>query len=149
MSLISLGQRSLKPPVRLLDGLAPLADLAMRLYVANVFFQSGLLKFQSWGQTKQLFEYVYAVPLLPPNVAAALATAGELVLPVMLAVGLAGRFGALGLTVINIVAVISFPDLNDAGLRDHLVWGLMLAALLTHGPGKLSVDHLLRNRFWP
>ncbi len=149
MSLITLGQRTLKHPVSLLEKLAPLADLAMRLYVANVFFQSGLLKFQSWGQTKQLFEYVYSVPLLPPEVAAVMATAGELILPVLLAIGLAGRLGALGLTVVNIMAVISFPELNDAGLRDHLVWGLMLAVLLTHGPGKLSVDHLLRSRFWP
>ena len=50
----------------LLQAASPLADLALRLYVANVFWISGLAKVQSWETTLQLFEYEYRVPLLPP-----------------------------------------------------------------------------------
>jgi putative oxidoreductase len=51
------------------------------------------------------------------------------------------------LFVFNIIAVISYPELNAAGLEQHQVWGLMLLVTLLHGPGKLSVDHWLRSRW--
>ena len=54
--------------------LAPFFDLAVRLGVAWIFYKSGLNKFQSWDTTVFLFEHEYAVPLLSPPVAAALAT---------------------------------------------------------------------------
>ena len=140
-------------PVRLYSGLdawleklAPLVDLAIRLYVSGIFFKSGLLKVQSWESTMNLFEYEYAVPLLSPHLAAVLGTAAELILPVLVALGLAGRISALALFVFNIVAVISYPDLSDGGLQSHILWGLLLAALMTHGPGCLSIDSLIRNK---
>lgn len=126
--------------------LAPLFDLGIRLYVASVFLRSGWLKISDWDNTLALFENIYAVPLLPPHLAAAMGTAGELALPVLLALGLAGRFGALGLSVVNLVAAISFPDISDLGLQDHLLWGLLLLTILAHGPGRLSVDAWLRGR---
>jgi putative oxidoreductase len=64
---------------------------------------------------------------------------------VLLAFGLAGRFAAFVLFVFNIIAVISYPTLNAAGIADHQLWGLLLALLVLRGPGKLSLDHLL----WP
>lgn len=130
-----------------LDFLASLSILAMRLWVAWVFFKSGMIKINSWDSTLYLFEYEYAVPLLSPEIAAYLGTATELFFPVLLALGLAGRFGAIALFLFNIMAVISYPDLNVAGLRDHQVWGLMLLVLVLQGPGKLSIDHWL-NRRW-
>lgn len=120
--------------------LAPVIDLAVRLYIAWVFFKSGLLKIQSWESTLALFEYEYAVPLLSPEMAAYLGTAAELGLPVLLALGLVGRFAALALFVFNIVAVISYPDLSDVGRQHHFYWGALLAMLAVHGPGLLSVD---------
>jgi putative oxidoreductase len=130
------------------DYLAPVLDLGIRLLVASVFFQSGLVKIQSWSSTVALFENEYAVPLLPPELAAWLGTGAELVLPVFLALGLGGRFAAAALFVFNIVAVISYPDLGEVGLRDHQYWGLLLLVTLLHGPGKLSVDHFIRRRFF-
>src|SRR5436305_1028510 len=62
---------------------APLADVAVRLYVAAVFFQSGLTKIANWDSTLSLFENEYAVPLLPSNVAAFLGTGVELFFPVL------------------------------------------------------------------
>ena len=95
------------PITRLLDALQPLAALAARVYVAQVFFLSGLTKLRDWGTTVALFTDEYKVPLLSPTVAAVLGTAGELVLPVLLVLGLVGRFSAIGLFVVNAVAVIA------------------------------------------
>lgn len=124
----------------------PLFDLAIRLYVANVFLRSGWLKISGWDTTLLLFENDYHVPLLPPHLAAVMGTAGELGLPVLLALGLAGRFGAAGLSVVNLVAAISFADISDLGLQDHLLWGLLLLVTLFHGPGRLSLDYWLRGK---
>lgn len=131
---------------RALHLVAPLVDLGLRLYVAEVFFDSGLVKIQSWSSTLALFEYEYAVPLLPPVAAAWLSTAAELSLPVLLALGLAGHFAALALFLVNIVAVVSYPDLSEVGRQHHLYWGLLLAFLAVHGPGKLSLDAWLLRR---
>jgi putative oxidoreductase len=57
--------------------------------------------------------------------------------------GLATRPAAAILFVFNIIAVISYPELNAAGLEQHKVWGLMLLVILLHGPGKLSLDSLI------
>jgi putative oxidoreductase len=130
-----------------LDGLAPVADLALRLAVAEVFLKSGLNKIQSWESTLALFEYEYAVPLLPPVLAAYLGTAAELALPGLLALGFLGRIPALGLFLFNIVAVVSYPDLSDSGLQFHILWGLLLAVTLTRGPGAFALDRLLGRWF--
>ena len=126
--------------------LAPLFDLGIRIYVARVFWLSGQTKIQSWESTLMLFEYEYAVPVVPFDVAAYAATGVELVAPVMLVLGLGTRLGALSLFVLNYVAAISYPDINIAGIKDHLLWGTMLAISFFHGPGKLSVDHLIRRK---
>ncbi len=139
--------RRLGPLLRGLDFLAPLADLGLWLWVANVFFKSGLTKLASFDTTVQLFTYEYQVPLLSPEVAASLGTFTELLFPVLLVLGLGGRLAAAVLFVFNVVAMISYPELNAAGLEQHQVWGLMLLVTLLHGPGKLSVDHWLRRRW--
>lgn len=130
-----------------LNSLAPLGDLGIRLWVANVFWKSGLTKFQSFDTTIQLFEYEYDVPLLSPEIAAYFATFAELFFPILLVLGLAGRFSAAALFVLNLVAVISYPELNDAGRLQHYAWGLMLLVPLLHGPGKLSIDYFLSKTF--
>jgi len=124
--------------------LAPVFDLAIRLYVAKVFFLSGLTKIKNWNSTVQLFEYEYSVPLLSPELAAFLATAAELTLPVALVVGLLSRPAALALFVLNYVAMISYPDISPAGIKDHWLWGALLLVTFFHGPGKISLDHWLR-----
>ncbi len=128
---------------------APLVDLGLRLSVASVFFNSGLVKIQSWSSTLMLFENEYAVPLLPPVAAAWLGTAAELTLPVLLILGLAGQLAALALFLFNVVVVISYPDLSEVGLQNHIYWGMLLAFLAVHGPGKLSLDAWLLRRKGP
>jgi putative oxidoreductase len=124
--------------------LAPALDLALRLFLANVFFKSGLTKIQSWDSTLYLFSDVYQVPLLPSDVAAYMATGAELGLPVLLVLGLFGRFAASGLFILNAVAAYSYySELSEAGLNQHLYWGIMLAVLLVISRGTWSADALL------
>lgn len=134
--------------IRWLDWIAPLVSLAVRLFIATVFFKAGLTKIASWENTVALFEHEYMVPLLPPALAALMATVAELVLPAMLALGLGTRLAAAGLFVLNAVAVISYPGIGEVGLGHHQMWGLFLLVTLTHGPGRLSLDHLIKRRFF-
>jgi len=143
--LATLAQRA----VAALDAAQPPAQLAARLYVAQVFFASGLTKLRDWEITLALFEDEYHVPWLPPEVAALMGTAGELVLPVLLAFGLAGRFAAAGLFVVNVVAVISLAEIAPAALQQHVFWGSLLLGLLLWGPGRWSLDRVLAPRLWP
>ena len=134
--LWSLGERA----IAALETLQPLAQLLARLYVAQVFFLSGLTKLRDWDVTLALFQDEYHVPLLDPVAAAWLGTGGEIVLPVLLALGLAGRFAAAGLTVQNVVAVASLAEIAPAALQQHQFWGSLLALLLLWGPGRWSLD---------
>jgi putative oxidoreductase len=65
---------------------------------------------------------------------------------VLLVLGLGTRFAAFVLFVFNIIAVISYPDLGAAGVKDHQLWGLLLLVTLMHGPGALSLDRLIGRR---
>ena len=129
-----------------LEMLQPLAQLAARLYVARVFFLSGLTKLRDWDTTLALFQDEYHVPILPPEVAAVMGTCGEVGLPVLLVLGLGGRFAALGLFVLNAVAAISLPDIADAALQQHQFWGSLLLGLLLWGPGRWSADGWIERR---
>ncbi len=149
VSIVTSTLDRVQPVVEILQRASPLADLALRLWVANVFWKSGLTKIQSFETTVFLFTHEYHVPLLSPQVAATLGTFTELFFPVLLALGLAGRFSAAVLFIFNIVAVISYPDLNEFGLEQHQIWGLMLLVLVLHGPGKLSIDHWITRRWGP
>jgi len=124
-------------------------DLLTRLYLLKVFFQSGLTKIQSWQSTLDLFAYEYSVPLLPPNIAAILATAGELVLPVLLLAGLLTRPSAIALFVLNAVAayVYALTDFyNFTGMLDHILWGAMILVYILYGPSPLSIDSLFAKK---
>lgn len=128
-----------------LDSLQPAAALAARIYVGQAFFLSGLTKIRDWDTTIALFTDEYKVPLLAPAAAAVMGTAGELLLPVLLVLGLGGRFAALGLSVVNAVAVISLAEIAPAALQQHVFWGSLLAGLAIFGPGAWSLERLV----WP
>ena len=114
-----------------------LLALAIRLYVGWQFLKSGMTKIADWDSTLFLFRDEYSVPVLPPEVAAVGGTLGELILPLLLFIGLLSRPAALGLFVVNLVAVISYPalvrvllsgghqrpsHLGSAALGDRRVW---------------------------
>lgn len=129
--------------------LEPLLLLGFRLYVAKVFFMSGLTKTRDWSSTVALFTDEYHVPLLSPPIAAALGAAAELSMPVLLALGLGSRFAAGVLFVFNIVAVASYYDtlVQTGGVKDHVLWGTMLLVLTICGPGGIALDTWLQRRY--
>lgn len=125
--------------------------LVLRLYVSWQFLKSGWLKLQDWESTRFLFEEEYQVPLVSPDIAAVLGTAGELVFPTLLIAGLLTRYAALGLSAVNVVAVVAYAHVLtsagfEAALGQHYLWGLMLLTLLLFGPGRLALDALLGRR---
>ena len=120
-------------------------DIAVRVYLFKVFFMSGLTKIQSWDTTINLF-YDYNVPLLPAETAAALATAGELILPVLLLLGLFSRPAAIALFILNAVALYSYSIqdyANTIGITDHVLWGFMILVYVFYGASRFSLDYLI------
>ncbi len=130
--------------VRVLESLIPVFDLSVRLYLAHIFWKGGMVKLSSWISTVMLFTMIYDVPLLSPEHAAYLATAIELGGSFLLAVGLVGRWAALSLFGLNIVASLSYGQLSEAALQEAFYWGILFLYFVLHGPGLLSVDALLR-----
>ncbi len=127
---------------------APILDVAVRLWIARVFLLSGLTKIKDWESTLFLFEYEYAVPVLPFELTAFLATAFELGAPVLLVFGLMTRLAALPLLAMTLVIQFALGAANPAyDNMQHFYWMFLLAALILRGAGPLSVDRLLAGRF--
>ena len=125
--------------------------LAFRGYVAWQFLKSGWLKLSDWDSTLYLFRDEYHVPVLPPVLAAVAGTAGEIVFPLLLIAGLGTRFAALGLSAVNVMAVVSYAHVLlgegfEAALGQHYLWGTMLLVVLVFGPGRWSLDAWLGRR---
>lgn len=118
--------------------------LVCRLGIGAIFFLSGRTKVDGLltikDSTYTLFEYEYALPLVPPDIAAHAATYAEHGLPILLALGLFTRPAALGL--LGMTATIQLLVYPDAW-PTHLSWTAILLPIIACGPGALSLDHLL------
>ncbi|MCB1598088.1 MAG: DoxX family protein [Gammaproteobacteria bacterium] len=130
---------------RLLNHLQPLFLLALRLWVSWQFLKSGWLKLTDWDSTLFLFQEEYRVPLLSPELAAFAGTFGELFFSLLLAFGVLSRVAAIGLSAVNVLAVVSYAHVLlssgfEAALAQHFLWGLMLLTVVIFGPGKLSLQ---------
>ena len=121
-----------------------LHQLLFRLGVASVFLKAGLVKASSWEPTVALFRDEFRLPVLPPDVAAALAMTFELGCSTMLIVGLGTRLATLPL--LGIIATIQL-FVYPSAWSEHLVWSSILFYLLARGPGSVSLDHLIA-RAW-
>jgi putative oxidoreductase len=117
--------------------------LAARIFPAAVFWFSGRTKVEGWNISENaivLFEYEYALPLIPPLLAAWLATIAEHLFPILLVLGLATRFAALALLLMTLVIqIFVYP----AAWPTHGVWAACFLIVIAKGPGPLSLDRLL------
>ena len=124
-----------------------LVALVARLSVASVFWRSAQTKVDEYLQVKStaffLFREEYKVPIIPPEIAAYLATYQELIGSVLLVIGLATRLTALAF--IGMVAVIQI-FVYPSGWPVHILWFALLFLLVARGPGAISIDHLLWRR---
>jgi putative oxidoreductase len=124
-----------------------LLGLIIRIGIADVFWRSGQTKVSGWHVTQttvQLFRDEYKVPLLPPEVAANLASIQEHLFSVLLVIGLASRLSALGLLCMTaVIEIFVYPE----NWPDHLLWAGALLYVLARGPGELSLDASIRRKF--
>jgi putative oxidoreductase len=119
--------------------------LVQRLGIASIFFMSGRTKVDGLLTVNEsafeLFRYEYALPLVPPEVAAYAATYSEHLFPLLLALGLFTRFSASALLVMTLVIqLFVYPD----AWPTHLSWAGLLLPLIAFGGGKLSLDRLVK-----
>ena len=137
-----------------------LIALLGRFSIAAVFWKSGQTKIEGftldlfggefqfgWPRlaesTIPLFREEYALPLVPPEIAAYAAATAEHVFPVLLLIGFGSRLSALALLVMTLtIQVLVYPSAYPT----HGVWATVLLYLLARGPGKYSVDHWLGSR---
>lgn len=149
-SILRLHRDVIRYDARITDWAGSLLSLAIRLFVGWQFFKAGMVKVSDWDATLALFQYEYHVPLLPPALAAWMGASGELVFPVLLALGLLTRPAALGLFVVNAMAVLSYPALFTfecpAAVNDHFYWGALLLVLVGFGAGRISLDDWLSRK---
>lgn len=138
--ILGLIQRANTMAGRLPDDLL---QISARLFPAMVFWQSARTKVEGFSikeSTYFLFEQVYALPLIAPNIAAVMATYAEHILPILLILGLLARFAALGLLVMTaVIQIFVFPD----AWVTHGLWACALLVVLMQGAGRVSLDHLL------
>ncbi|PZO92280.1 MAG: DoxX family protein [Sphingomonas sanxanigenens] len=134
----ALAQRLL-PPALLL--------LVARFGIAAVFFMSGRTKVEGLltitDSTYELFRTDYALPFMPPDLAAHVAAYSEHLFPILLVLGLTTRPAALAL--LGMTAVIEIFVYPDAW-PTHLSWAGLLLPLIARGGGAISLDTLFRRR---
>jgi putative oxidoreductase len=117
-----------------------LVALVARAATFVVFWRSGQVKLDDWSATLGLFETEYALPLLPPQLAAWLATGLELGGSVLVLLGLGTRFAALAfLGMVATIQLLVYPG----AWPTHIQWVAFLLPLVARGPGRVSLDALL------
>ncbi|HJK86286.1 MAG TPA: DoxX family protein [Candidatus Megaira endosymbiont of Nemacystus decipiens] len=114
----------------------------MRFWIARIFWYSGVQKFHNWSSTLALFKYEYRVPFITPDIAAFLAASAELTIPPLLVIGLASRLAAIPLLIMTMVIQFTYLDLID-----HLYWALLLCTIIFYGPGRYSLDYIIKKNF--
>ncbi|MDP3491874.1 MAG: DoxX family protein [Hyphomonadaceae bacterium] len=122
-----------------------LIALVCRFGIAAVFFLSARTKVEGIitlkPSTFELFTYEYNVPLLPPDVAAYLATYAEHIFSILLVLGLLTRMSAAGLMGMTmVIQLFVYPD----AWPTHLSWAGPMLYLLARGGGALSLDRALK-----
>ncbi|HWW21323.1 MAG TPA: DoxX family protein [Steroidobacteraceae bacterium] len=118
-----------------------LLAIPARLAVAEVFWSSFSTKIQNWDTTVALFEDEYKLPLLSPDAAAHLTAGIEATSSILLVLGLLTRpvaFLLLGMSAY--IEAFIYPR----AWPTHIQWAAMLVFLLCRGPGKVSLDYLIK-----
>ena len=112
-------------------GVAPIVDLVIRLWLAQIFFVSAIVKIANWDNALNLARYEYPVSWMEPVTAAYLGVSIELIGAILLASGLATRFAALSTLVLSLVI-----QLNYRSLDTHLFWAVLFGWYVVRGMGR-------------
>jgi putative oxidoreductase len=133
-----------------------LVQLVMRVALAVPFWRSGILKWNGFPKLSDtavtLFsdEFMLHLPGGPyhypaPAVMAFLSGCGEIMFPVLLVLGLATRFAALGLLLMTFIVELTVPD----GWPVHITWAAMALGIMAWGPGRFSIDYWVQKAIFP
>ncbi len=121
--------------------------LAVRIFPAAVFWQSGATKVAGWHLKPSaiaLFQNEYQLPLIYPTIAAYVSAFSEHFFPILLVIGLATRFSALALLFMTaVIETFVYPD----AWPTHGVWAACFLVVIARGPGSLSLDHLIARKY--
>jgi putative oxidoreductase len=128
-----------------------LVQFVMRVALAVPFWRSGILKWNGFLKLSDtavtLFtdEFMLHLPGGPyhypaPAVMAFLSGCGEIVFSVLLVLGFATRFAALGLLFMTLIVELTVPD----GWPIHITWAAMALGIMAWGPGRFSIDYWLQ-----
>ena len=124
-----------------------LIALAARVFPAAVFWQSGQTKvagFHLKPTAIALFQNEYQLPLIDPAIAAHISAFSEHFFPILLVIGLATRFSALALLFMTaVIEIFVYPD----AWPTHGVWATCFLVVISRGPGWLSLDHLISQKY--
>src|SRR6266478_1175900 len=116
----------------------PLLDLFIRLWLAGIFWASGMVKLQSWTTALYLAAHEYPVSWLDPVTAAWLGETIEIICPPLLMFGLATRFAALPMLILSLVIQFSYQASDQ-----HLFWAILFGWFVVKGAGPISLDALI------
>jgi putative oxidoreductase len=125
-----------------------LTQLVLRFGLAVPFWRSGVNKWDGFLQLNDVAVLLFSTefklhlpggpyPFPAPGVMAFLVGSAEILLPILLVLGLATRFAALGLLLMTLVVQVTVPT----GWPFHLTWAAMALAIMAWGPGRISLDH--------
>ena len=117
----------------------PVVDLAIRIWIAQTFFVSAVLKLADWNNAIRLATFEYPVAWLSPVTAAYLGVSIEFFGALLLAFGLATRVGALAMLILVLVV-----HTNYLALDVNLLEAALLGWFVIRGAGPLSLDRLLQ-----
>jgi NADH dehydrogenase/putative oxidoreductase len=117
----------------------PVLDLVIRLWLAQAFVLSGLVKATNWQTALDLARNEYPVSWMDPVLAAWLGVIIELAGGTLLALGLATRAAALALAALTLVV-----QFNYLAFDYQLLMVALFGWFAFMGPGPLSLDHALR-----
>lgn len=124
----------------LFEGLAwPYIELAIRLWIAKLFFLFGFLQLMHWQPTLDLASQENPIPLLGPAAAACLSTGIYLFCAALLAIGLMTRYAALPLLALSAITQLRYEPFDS-----QLFWIALAGWFVTQGAGPISLDNLLR-----
>ncbi len=125
--------------------------LGIRLYIAQIFYRSGILRVNSWDSQEFMFTDIHPVPFLPPTIAAPVTTLAELCLAMAFAFGLLGRISGMGLLIMTLVIQLIVAQTpqgveNHIGNSVHYFWMLLCLMVAINGPGRMSIDRMIWER---
>jgi putative oxidoreductase len=139
-ALLRFSRLSTDFTVRVLRGLAwPKVELTIRLWLAQIYFVSGVLKLTHWDTALYLATHEYPVSWLSAGSAATIGVCIEVIGGALLALGFMTRYAAAAMLALAMVAQFAYLPFDN-----QLFWTALFGWYAVCGAGPISIDGMLR-----